>query len=595
MPEYARVFGASLPAALGWAGAGGGAKGGGRSKSLGTALREQLSDTVAVVKDLVLLLHDTTTAAQAAARQAGATAAAAAAAQAPQQAVPPASLAQPPPYTQPPQFDPDAASLLAHHYYQSAAAAAAAAAAASANGAPPPWWAAQAEWQASQQAAALAAHAQQQQYKVPPLPLQHASQLQLPAPRGHMHASLSNNVDGGGWEQSGRCGDTVVSSLRSLEDGGEHLGALEPRSRQGVPLDARLYVTWRSQSAPGLTMGQQHGSKAPPPPPTLRVEDLWDFFSRFGPVAFCDAHGVRHSAGASRPRGATLPGAGYAFVGFAAPQGVAAAASLLNVPSHSFRGAEIRVKLWRAQRASPATGGAHGVAAAHHPHAHSQQGGAQGRGSPPYSHQDAYSYGTGGNYSGYGDASAGEESPQRHRYSSLGGVAGTAGVQPYGQQSVGGAGGRSSDTLSELAQDLETHVEEDTEWDVTNGGGGAFRGLSLAQAAGGYELPELSGHNSGGSCASTAPLWERAGGSLDRSPAVSRFAPRAQHPGAQWSAPPNAAAVRHLLQHEHSGDEYVPPGARTELGTGSRPASAPPHDWAAPYTGAVGGGGGAIW
>ena len=38
----------------------------------------------------------------------------------------------------------------------------------------------------------------------------------------------------------------------------------------------------------------------------LQVEDLWDFFSRFGPVAFCDVHGVRHTSGARAPS-VTLP------------------------------------------------------------------------------------------------------------------------------------------------------------------------------------------------------------------------------------------------------------------------------------------------
>lgn len=30
----------------------------------------------------------------------------------------------------------------------------------------------------------------------------------------------------------------------------------------------------------------------------LQVEDLWEFFSRFGALAFCDAHGARHTSGA---------------------------------------------------------------------------------------------------------------------------------------------------------------------------------------------------------------------------------------------------------------------------------------------------------
>jgi hypothetical protein len=114
-------------------------------------------------------------------------------------------------------------------------------------------------------------------------------------------------------------------------------GAPEPRSRQGVPLDARLYVTWRTV---------QKGAP-------LRVEDLWDYFARFGPVAFCDAHGVRHTSGPSRPRAAVLPGAGYAFLGFRPPEGRAAAAALLQAATHVYKSAEIRVKMWRAQRMHP--------------------------------------------------------------------------------------------------------------------------------------------------------------------------------------------------------------------------------------------------
>ena len=134
---------------------------------------------------------------------------------------------------------------------------------------------------------------------------------------------------------------SVMAMTRPGSPGGGSVegpdGAPEPRSRQGVPLDARLYVTWRTV---------QKGAP-------LRVEDLWDYFARFGPVAFCDAHGVRHTSGPSRPRAAVLPGAGYAFLGFRPPEGRAAAAALLQAATHVYKSAEIRVKMWRAQRMHP--------------------------------------------------------------------------------------------------------------------------------------------------------------------------------------------------------------------------------------------------
>jgi len=122
--------------------------------------------------------------------------------------------------------------------------------------------------------------------------------------------------------------------------------ANEPKSRQGVPMDARLYVTWRSQ----VTTPSATPNARPELVPTLRPDDLWEFFKQFGEVAFCDVHGQRSpppgSSAASRRHG--MPGAGYAFVGFAEPGGCAAAQNVLQSPSHSFRGAEIRAKLWRA-------------------------------------------------------------------------------------------------------------------------------------------------------------------------------------------------------------------------------------------------------
>ena len=62
-----------------------------------------------------------------------------------------------------------------------------------------------------------------------------------------------------------------------------------------VPAKNRVYVTWvvPSEAVP------------------LRVEDLWNHFSRFGSLAFCNP----------RPL-SSLSGAGYAFLGFANPGGV---------------------------------------------------------------------------------------------------------------------------------------------------------------------------------------------------------------------------------------------------------------------------------
>jgi len=83
----------------------------------------------------------------------------------------------------------------------------------------------------------------------------------------------------------------------------------------------------------------------------------------FGSTAFCDAHSVRPSAAPGRGRGPGSRGvgaseaAGYAFVGFAGPQGAGVAARLLQEPVHLFKGAEIRLKVWRAQRQGPAASG----------------------------------------------------------------------------------------------------------------------------------------------------------------------------------------------------------------------------------------------
>ena len=105
--------------------------------------------------------------------------------------------------------------------------------------------------------------------------------------------------------------------------------ALLSAATTDVPAENRIYVTWRVPS------------KATP----LRVEDLWNHFSRFGALAFCNPRPLRHS---NAPRRApSLSGAGYAFLGFANPGGAEAAQRALASPSHAFRGAELRVKPWR--------------------------------------------------------------------------------------------------------------------------------------------------------------------------------------------------------------------------------------------------------
>jgi hypothetical protein len=105
--------------------------------------------------------------------------------------------------------------------------------------------------------------------------------------------------------------------------------ALRSAATTDVPAENRIYVTWRVPS------------KATP----LRVEDLWNHFSRFGALAFCNPRPLRHS---HAPRRApSLSGAGYAFLGFANPGGAEAAQRALARPSHTFRGAELRVKPWR--------------------------------------------------------------------------------------------------------------------------------------------------------------------------------------------------------------------------------------------------------
>ena len=86
-----------------------------------------------------------------------------------------------------------------------------------------------------------------------------------------------------------------------------------------VPVENRIYVIWRvpSEAAP------------------VRAKDLWDYFSRFGELAFCNL----------RPSPLSRV-AGRAFVGFASPGGAQAAQSVLAHPTHAFRGGELRVKPW---------------------------------------------------------------------------------------------------------------------------------------------------------------------------------------------------------------------------------------------------------
>ena len=105
--------------------------------------------------------------------------------------------------------------------------------------------------------------------------------------------------------------------------------ALLSAATSDVPAENRIYVTWRVPS------------KAVP----LRVEDLWNHFSRFGALAFCNPRPLRHS---HAPRRApSLSAAGYAFLGFANAGGAEAAQRALARPTHAFRGAELRVKPWR--------------------------------------------------------------------------------------------------------------------------------------------------------------------------------------------------------------------------------------------------------
>lgn len=105
--------------------------------------------------------------------------------------------------------------------------------------------------------------------------------------------------------------------------------ALLSAATTDVPAENRIYVTWRVPS------------KAVP----LRVEDLWNHFSRFGSLAFCNPRPLRHSHAPRRVP--SLSGAGYAFLGFANPGGAEAAQRALARPSRAFRGAELRVKPWR--------------------------------------------------------------------------------------------------------------------------------------------------------------------------------------------------------------------------------------------------------
>ena len=184
--------------------------------------------------------------------------------------------------------------------------------------------AAKAEWEASQQAAVAAAAAA--------LAAVQSSGTDAHAAHSALLAACQS-LDGSAPAEALLA--AICSSQLTAQRGEDNA---EPATRQGVPLEARLYVTWRALLGPQGTPG-----------PPLDDQALWEFFARFGEVAFCDTHGVRSPLPAQRARPQPA-GAGYAFVGFAGAAGPASAATLLRQPNHSFRGAEIRVKVWRPQR-----------------------------------------------------------------------------------------------------------------------------------------------------------------------------------------------------------------------------------------------------
>ena len=128
--------------------------------------------------------------------------------------------------------------------------------------------------------------------------------------------------------------DASVAAAKGALRGAALLSAVT----SDVPAENRIYVTWRVPS------------KATP----LHAEDLWNHFSRFGALAFCNPHPLRHS---HTPRRApSLSGAGYAFMGFANVGGAEAAQRALARPSHTFRGAELRVKPWRERNEGTGSG-----------------------------------------------------------------------------------------------------------------------------------------------------------------------------------------------------------------------------------------------
>ena len=87
--------------------------------------------------------------------------------------------------------------------------------------------------------------------------------------------------------------------------------ALLSAATTDVPAENRIYVTWRVPS------------KAVP----LRVEDLWNHFSRFGSLAFCNPRPLRHS----QPRALSL-GRGVRVPGLRQPGGRRGGAARARAP-----------------------------------------------------------------------------------------------------------------------------------------------------------------------------------------------------------------------------------------------------------------------
>ena len=120
-----------------------------------------------------------------------------------------------------------------------------------------------------------------------------------------------------------------VGAITAAAVGALRGAALLGANASDIPAENRIYVTWR---VPG---------KATP----LRMENLWNYFSEFGRLAFCNPRPLRHSHAPRRTP--SLSGAGYAFLGYSNPGGAEAVRQVLALPSHLLRGAELRVKPWR--------------------------------------------------------------------------------------------------------------------------------------------------------------------------------------------------------------------------------------------------------